>query len=211
MKKLITVCVLVAGMVSASFALPSFADVKKDKKINDYLQQKLEEAKAKADEENDYEFAPWQFGAKEYAQALRDEVTAVKIRSSALYYITSEYRASLEKDSEKKNTFASAKAYYDNLMLIPSSDDKNIIFYVLTVYDVNRMDGKAEVTKFLGGAEERLKTFDERKAFSDKKQREKLVYVMKRFKRLNQYLKQSPYGGGDEFVEFCALMSYVFK
>lgn len=213
MKKIIIVLICLAVFSPASFGFASFDGVKTSEYLNKYLSQKLKEAKDKEDEKNDFAFAAWNYDFQKYAEEFRYEISLMEIRLNAKFLLTEKYKKLIASDEQEKHNFESAVNYFAMISQFKKMNDAQVIFYAITLYNVNQMDAsrKKEAEKYLADNEKRFRSFNENKSFADKKEREKLRYVMVRLKKVNRILGEASTGDGGDFINFCALLSQVFK
>ena len=213
MKKIIIAVIALAVFCPASFGFASFDDVKTGKYLNKYIEEKLKEAKDKQDEENNFIFAPWNYDLHKYAEEFRSEISTMEIRIHSRFYLSEKYKRQLDLDKQEKDNFESARNYFSMISQFSKMNDAQVIFYVLTLYKVNQMgaDRQKEAEKYLENNDTRFASFNENTAFTDKERKEELKSVMVRVKRVNRILGGASSGDGGDFVNFCALLSHVFK
>lgn len=213
MKKIIITLLCLAVFSPASFGFSSFDDVKTNERITSYLTQKLKESKDKEDEKNGFVFAAWNYDLQKYAEEFRSEVSLMGVRVQSKFTVSEKYQKLVASNEQEKANFTSAVNYFSTIYQFSKMNDAQVLFYAITLYDVNQMDAahKKEATKYLEDNEKRFKSFNENKAFADQKERAKLKYVMVRLKKVNRILGDTASGDGGDFINFCALLSQVFK
>lgn len=213
MKKIIITLLCLAVFSPASFGFASFDGVKTSEYLNKYLSQKLKEAKDKEDEKNDFAFAAWNYDLQKYAEEFRSEISLMGVRVQSKFIISEKYQRLAASNEQEKTNFTSAVNYFSTIYQFSKMNDAQVLFYAITLYDVNHMDAshKKQAEKYLEDNDKRFKSFNEKKAFADQKERAKLTYVMARIKKVNRILGETSSGDGGDFINFCALLSQVFK
>lgn len=214
MKKTVIITMLFAALLpAASFGFASFDGVKTNEHIKKYLMEKLQEAKDKQDEENGFAFAPWRYNIHKYAQEFRSEISTMDIRVQGRFFVSDKYKQLISTNEAEKSRFNGAVQYYSMITQFSRMQDESVVFYALTLYDVNQMDPsqRKDAEKYLANNEKRFKSFEAEKSFRNDKENAKLVYVMARLKKVNRILGNTASGDGNEFINFCALLSQVFK
>ncbi len=213
MKKTIIALLCLAVFSPASFGFASFDDVKTNEYLTKYLTQKLKESKDKEDEKNDFAFAAWNYDLHKYAEEFRSEISLMGVRVQSKFILSEKYQRIVSLDSREKTNFTSAVNYFSTIYQFAKMNDAQVLFYAITLYDVNHMSDsqKKEAEKYLDNNDKRFKSFNENKAFANQNERAKLKYVMVRLKKVNRILGDSSAGDGGDFINFCALLSQVFK